>query len=65
MEYSRLLWLPAVNIPRCDITVNLTITESPANLHEEDVILIFRPFENLVPQQERVACGKYQHFGVY
>jgi hypothetical protein len=53
-----LLWLPAVNIPCCDITVNLAITESATNLHEEDLVLIFRPFENLIPQQEGVACGK-------
>lgn len=57
MRLSNLLRLTTVDVPHLEVTVDLAVADCLARLHEKYMELIFRPLQDLVPQQEGVSYG--------
>lgn len=57
MRLSNLLRLTTVDVPHLEVAVDLTVADCLARLHEKHLELIFRPLQDLVPQQKGVSYG--------
>ena len=56
--FSRLFRLATIHVSRHDITMHLAVLKGLANLHEEDLVFVFRPLKNIVPEHDRVSLDR-------
>jgi hypothetical protein len=49
------LWLASINITNPHVSVNLAVSQVLAHLHEENLIVILAPLQDIVPQEKRVT----------
>jgi hypothetical protein len=49
------LSLAAVNVSDSHVGMNLAVAEELAHLHEENLVLIFGPLENGLPEEQGVS----------
>ena len=57
-RFPHLFRLATIHVSRHNITMHLAVSKSLANLHEEDLVFIIRPLENIVPEHERVSLDR-------
>lgn len=53
---SDLFWLASIHESHPVVGVNLAIAKSTSHAHEEQLVVILRPVEDVVPEEESVSC---------